>query len=244
MRRSLTAAVVIGFLIASAAEAQSFEVASVRASRQGVGHDGDISIEPGKFVARNASLKRLIFEAWQLPYAQIRGGPAWLNTDEFEIEAKAEGPASAQQLRLMLRALLIDRFKLNVRTEKRETRVYVLTVAKGGPRFPGVKEDRTWEFRGDMNEFASRLAISLTIPLLEDPSTPSRAQGTPIPVINKTGIEDVHEIGLHIRPDQGADPFTIWQRALQEQLGLRLESQKAPVDFLIVEHAERLPSEN
>lgn len=216
----------------------------MKASRKIVGHDGDVTIEPGKFVARNTTMKRLLFEAWQLPYAQILGGPAWLNSDEYDIEAKASGPAGAADVRLMLRALLAERFKLNARTEKRESRVYVLTVAKGGPRFPGVKEDPTWGFHGDMHEFASRLAISLTIPLLEDPTTPSRARGTPIPVIDKTGIEGTHEVALHIRPDQGADPFTVWQRALQEQLGLKLESQKAPVDFLIVEHVERLPSEN
>ena len=145
----------------------------------------------------------------------------------------------------MLRALLIERFQAeDVRTEKKESRVYILTVARGGPKFPGVQEDRTWGFRGDLNEFANRLAISLTIPLLEDPNTPSMSRGSPIPVINKTGIDGIHEIGLHIRPDQGADPFTIWQRALREQLGLQLESQKALVDFLAIEHAERLPSEN
>ncbi len=231
----------------AAADAPSFEVASVKASKVVAGRDGNITTDPGRFVARNATLKRLIFEAWQVPYSQITGGPAWLNTDEYDIEAKADSPASLSQLRLMLRALLIARFKLEIRTEQRESRVYALVITKNGPKLPQTangNETASWKFHGDMSEFSNVLAIQLTIPLLDDPGTPSRARGAPIPVVNRTGIEGVYDIGLRLRPDQGTDPFTIWQRALEDQLGLRLESQKAMIDVLVIAHAERVPTGN
>jgi uncharacterized protein (TIGR03435 family) len=63
-------------------------------------------------------------------------------------------------------------------------------------------------------------------------------------VVDKTGIEGVYDITLDLKPDPGGDPFTVWQRALQEQLGLKLESQKAPVEMLVIDHAERVPTEN
>jgi uncharacterized protein (TIGR03435 family) len=221
----------------------AFEAASIKPSRSVTGNDGTVTTDPGRFIARNATLKRLIFEAWRIPYSQISGGPAWLDRDEYDIDAKAENPASLAQIRLMLRALLIDRFKLAVRVERKQTRVYALMVGKGGPRLglehgesPGV-----WRFHGDLSEFANVLAIRLTIPMSisDNPAIPSRASGAPVPIVNKTGIEGVYDISVDIKPDQGSDTFTIWQRALQEQLGLKLEAQKGAVEFLVVEHAER-----
>jgi len=112
-------------------------------------------------------------------------------------------------------------------------------------RLRGAPQDsHGLRFHGDLSQFADELAVTLTIPLLEDPTIPSYAKGTPIPVVNQTGIEGVYDIAVDIKPDSGADPFTVWQRALQEQLGLRLESQKAAVEILIVEHAEKVPVEN
>jgi uncharacterized protein (TIGR03435 family) len=191
-------------------------------------------------------LKRLIFEAWRIPYSQIAGGPGWLNTDEYDIEAKAASAANPEQFRLMLRTLLADRFRLAVHSEKNEGRVYALVAGKGGSKLgePGNKSEHAWRFHGDLSEFANVLAIQLTIPLLNDPGTPSHASGTPVPVLNKTGIEGVYDIALDIRPDPGGDMFTVWQRALQEQLGLKLESQRALIEVLVVDRAEKVPTAN
>jgi uncharacterized protein (TIGR03435 family) len=236
-----TAVVVCG------AFAQTFDVASVKPSKLVVGRDGTIATDPGRLIARNATLKRLIFEAWQIPWAQIAGGPDWLDSDEFDIDAKAESSASAEQLRVMLRALLTDRFRMAVRSEMRERRVYALVVGKDGPKLGGASAregSHLWRFHGDLSKFADVLAIQLTIPLLDDPSTPSHASGSAVPVVDKTGIAGVYDIALDIKPDQGSDAFTVWQRALQEQLGLKLESQRGAVEFLVVEHAERVPTGN
>ena len=198
-----------------------------------------------KFTARNATLKTLIFEAWRIPYSQTTGGPSWLNSDEYDLQAKAENPVGDEQLRLMLRTLLAERFKLVVRSRFEERRVYALLVGKDGARLHGAPDGHhNWRLHGDMKEFADALAIQLTIPLLEDPTIPSHARGTPIPVVDETGIGGTYDFALDFKPDPGADPFTVWQQVLREQLGLKLESQKAPVEILTVEHAEKLPVEN
>ncbi len=214
-----------------------------------VGHDGNIRTSPGRFIASNATLQRLIFEAYQIPYAQMSGGPGWLKIAEFDIDAKAERPVGLEQIRLMLRALLVDRFKLSVRTESVERRVYALVAGKYGARLNGARDgasSRLWRFHGSLSEFANVLAIQLTIPMLsnQDPSVPSRASGAPVPVVDKTGIDGVYDIALDINTDRGGDAFAVWQRALQEQLGLKLESQKAAVTMLIIDRAERIPAGN
>ena len=225
----------------------AFEVASVKPSRTVVGHDGVITVKPGRFTVRNATLKRLIFEAYRVPYSQITGGPNWLESNEYDIDATFAWPANAEQLSQMLRTLLIDRFKLVVRSDTKERRVYVLTVGKDGPRLSrpgGLEPGNNWQFHGDLSQFADRLATSLTMTFLDDPRAISHARGDPIPVLDKTGIQGVYDFSVNIKPDPGADPFAVWQRALQEQLGLKLESQKAPVEILIVDHVEKVPTEN
>ena len=226
---------------------QTFEVASVKVSRSIEGRDGTFTLDPVRLSARNVTMKRLVFEAWQIPYSQITGGPGWLNNDEYDIEAKADGPVGGAQLRLMLRALLVERFKLQVRQEKKEGRIYGLVVGKDGAKLkrePDLSKPRSWRFHGDLSQFANILAIQLTIPASDDPKTPSMARGTPIPVVNQTGIDGVYDIALDLKLEPGADAFTVWQRALEEQLGLRLESKRGLVDYLAIEHVERVPSGN
>jgi uncharacterized protein (TIGR03435 family) len=245
MTREILCAAFCTAVALAAPDPPAFEVASVKPSKTLVGHDGNITIEPGKLTVRNATLKRLIFEAYQVPYPQITGGPPWLDQTEFDINAKAEGPATSEQLKLMLRTLLTDRFKLALRTESKERRVYVLTVGKGGAKLPGSGGgDHPFRFHGNLTQFAGVLAFSLTTPLLDDPTVVSHSRGDPTPVLDKTGIAGVYDISIELKPEPGADPFTVWQRALQEQLGLKLESKKAAIDFLIIDHAEKIPTEN
>jgi uncharacterized protein (TIGR03435 family) len=227
---------------AASGQTAAFDAASVKPSKSIVGHDGVISIDPIRFSARNATLKRLIFEAYQVPWSQIAGGPAWIDRDEFDIEARAESPASPEQTRLMLRTLLHDRFALTVHSEVRERRVYVLVIGKDGPKLHGAAapdDMRAWRFHGNMSQFADRLSIQLAIPFLDDPTIPSHPSGPPTPVVDKTGIEGDYDINVDLKPEPGVDPFTFWQRVLQEQLGLKLESRPAPVEFLVIDHAEK-----
>lgn len=225
-----------------------FDVASVKRSLATTGGDGEVTAESVRFAARNVTLKRLLFEAWRIPYAQI-SGPAWINSAEYDVDARAGRPTSSDELRAMLRDLLTARFRLEIRQGEREQRVYILTVAKGGPRLTSAPLTGPWvhRFRGDLSEFANFLAVQLTIPApgaTSAPNVPSFAAGTPTPVLDKTGIDGVHDLAVELQLDQTNDTFTLWQRALGEQLGLRLESGRATAPFLTVLRATREPVGN
>lgn len=243
----LSGAILGGAVCAQPTKIPNFDSASVKVSQSRIGHEGSITTGPEQVTARNVTLKRLVYEAWEAPYDRLTGGDEWVSTEEYDIDAKAPHPVSLSELRQMLRTLLANRFKLIVRTERRESRVYALLVGKGGAKLHGpVGEDRpgVWRFHGDLNQFADVLALKLTIPLVADPAAPSVAQGTPVPVVNKTGIEGVFDLALPMSLDTREAPLTFWQRTLQEQLGLRLEPGQEPVEFFLIEHAERVPTKN
>jgi uncharacterized protein (TIGR03435 family) len=145
-------------------------------------------------------------------------------------------------MRQMLQALLIDRFHLAVRTESKERKIYVLSAEKGGPKLTPdpAAPPRSWRFHGTLKEFAALVSIQLTIPLSNDPTTPSFATGAAIPVIDKTGIEGEITIAIDLKPEAGGDAFTVWQRALREQLGLRLDSARGVADALVIDRVSRL----
>jgi len=134
--------------------------------------------------------------------------------------------------------------------ETRATRVYELTVGKSGARIHSTSDAQPanagmgFHFHGDMREFADLLAIKLSIPPAMDPGVPVRASGPPVPVLDKTGMPGSFDFQINIQPELGADMFTLWQRALQEQLGLRLENRRENVRILVVDDAAKIPTEN
>jgi bla regulator protein blaR1 len=204
------------------------------------------------------------------PYPKIEGDPAWIRSEFFQINSKAEDEHASPEMVQgpMLQALLEDRFKLKVHRETREAPVYALTVAKGGPKLKPSK-DGTCTPRDPSNP----------------PQDPTSTCGTPIfgskgpnmtwdvrrwsigefftfigglldrPVINKTGIMGNFDFHLEFVPDDATpgvflpalslDPTggTSIFTAVQEQLGLKLESAKGPREYLVIDHVER-PSEN
>jgi uncharacterized protein (TIGR03435 family) len=228
-----------------------FDVASVRVSERLAGPDENnrIVFEPAGFTGRNVTLRRCLAEAYRLQLSQVVG-PAWLDRSEYDIDAKASGPAGKDQLALMLRTLLAERFKLVQHTETKELRVYELVVDKGGPRIRAVDEGGVpgvgggFHFHGDLHRFADLLAVQLSIAGSDDPTRPGRASGPPVPVLDKTGLAGVYDFAVDIRPEPGSDIFALWQRTLQEKMGLRLESRRASVKALVVDNAEKIPTAN
>lgn len=232
-------------------QAPAFEVASVRPDQHLAGPDynNQIRFSPAGFTGRNVTLKRLIAEAYRLQLNQS-AGPAWLDRDEYDIDARTAGASSKEQMDLMLQGLLAERFHLQQHSETRAMRVYALVVDKAGLKVHPADGEKTTpagpglHFRGELRRFADLLAVQFSIPTLNNPNEPARASGPPIPVIDKTGLTGVLDFSVDIRPELGTDSFTTWQRALQEQLGLRIESEKCDVEFLVVDDATRLPTEN
>ena len=234
----------------------AFEVATVEPSNPLAARSGKrgITADPGRLSARRVSLKELILEAYAVYYYRISGGPSWLDSEEYDIDAKTETPADRDQMRLMLRTLLADRFKLTIHRESKEMRVYALTLAKNGPLIHAIKDGETapasqpplgvQHYHGDMPQFAGLLSMRLSIPLLEDPSTPSRSNGPLIPVLDQTGLKGIYDIDIEVKPEPDGDSITAWQRALQQQLGLKLEAQRASIEIVVIDHAEKIPARN
>lgn len=249
----LAAAMLLAAIATAAAqEVPTFEVASVKASAPG-GRGGIVRMLPGNqtYIANNVPLRLIMTVAYSVTDRQISGGPDWINTDRWDINAKADRRYTSDELHAMLARLLEDRFQLQVRHEKREMAVYALTVDKGGPKMaehdpadldhppfgPGPGGRGTSGRNVQMSFFAFMLSrlldrnvidrtgltkyYDLTLDFVRDvPPQPEAAPGEPQ------------------RPD-GPSVFT----AVREQLGLRLEPAKGPVEFLVIERAER-PSQN
>ena len=220
---------------------ETFDVASVKVSQRQVGKDaqGEVSIGPAGLSGKNVTLKSLIAEAYQVPPHQVTGGPSWLDSNEYDVEAKAGGPTTKEQLLLMLRALLADRFRLSLHSETKELPVYELVTDKNGSKIHAAKDGRS------MRQLANLISIQLTIPAAsDDPSKPSIAGGPLVPALDKTGLEGTYDIKVDLKLEPGADSFTLWQRFLQDRLGLKLESRREKMEVLVVDSTERTPTSN
>jgi len=251
MRCALTLILLVSTTAAQSQIRPAFEVASVKPSQHSVGPDynNHVTISPSAFTARNATLRRLIAEAYGLQLRQI-SGPAWLDQNEYDIDARTSTGADPNAMGLMLRLLLSDRFRMKYHRETKEMRVYALVVAPSGPKIhPATSGEAPntaggFHFRGDMRRFADFLAVQFSIPAADNPAEPVRAGGPMLPVIDKTGLQGDYDFSADIRPELGVDSFTLWRRALREQLGLDVESRREPVDILMIDEAAKSPTAN
>lgn len=255
MRLSLVMPLLVPVFAITVAQAQatqpSFEVASVRPSQHEVGPDynNQIAYSAAGFSGRNITLRRLVAEAWQCQLDQVLG-PSWLDQSEYDITAHVAEGVSKEQIPFMLRSLLSSRFGLKEHSETRQMRVYALTVGQGGAKIhlasPGntVNGGPGVHFHGDMRQFADLLAIQFSIPAADNPNVPVSAGGSRSPVLDKTGLQGIYEFSVDVRPELGTDAFTAWKRALEDQLGLKIESRKDDVAVVIVDSAEKIPTGN
>lgn len=206
---------------------------------------------PSGIVGSDVSVRSLIMPAYHLiMFDQISGLPPWADTDTFDLEAKLD-PANAEALakmpeqgqesqrQLMLRSLLADRFKLKISQSTKELPVFDLVIAKGGPKLKEAISDRRG-YNVTMGALCTMTSDSLAASELAD----SLANFANRIVIDKTGLKGKYQVTLNWAFNEnftnaGPSLFT----ALQEQLGLKLEPAKAPVDVIVIDHIER-PSEN
>jgi uncharacterized protein (TIGR03435 family) len=242
IRGLATVAVCLGAaLYGQPAAAPHFEVASIKPSNDPPGHSGSDS-DRGRLTMTNVTLKRCIMGAYAIGPNQIVGGPDWLDSDRFQISAKAEGPANDAAINAMLQTLLAERFQLVVHRETRTIPAFVLEVAKNGPKVENSEGsgNTTNSQRGRIEAKGTSMKMFAEV----------LSRQMELPVVDQTGLEGVFSFTLQWTPEstrpvkpeetpEGPSVFT----AIQEQLGLRLRSQKAPVEVLVVERAEK-PSEN
>jgi uncharacterized protein (TIGR03435 family) len=229
------------------AQSPAFEVASIKPF-QGLAANVYMHTSGPRVTISEYGLPGLLMTAYQVEPWQISGGPVWMESDRFNIVANAPGESAPtpEQVRQMLQTLLADRFQLKVHREKKEGPVYVLVVDKKGPKLkPSTAADSTFSAGGGARAvrltFQKRTMEYLALQL-------SNSGGLGREVLDKTGLTGTYDFNLHWAPGtDGAPPpdsnepglFT----ALQEQLGLKLEPQKAPVEMLIIDRAEK-PSPN
>jgi uncharacterized protein (TIGR03435 family) len=246
---AMIALLAVPSLSAQAGSKPEFAVASVKQSRQQLGRDarGEFVWSRTGVTARNVSLQDLVVQAYGVQPHQIAGGPNWLDVNEYDLDARSQNPASKEELRRMLQTLLADRFGLALHREAKEMRVYALIQDKRGAKIQPVKQGAKPSggfFRGEMTQFATLLSIQLTIHTPSDPSRPGMAGGAPVPVVDHTGLMGIYEIDSMPKPELGSDMFTLWQRMLQDELGLKLETRQERVELLVIETAAKTPIAN
>jgi bla regulator protein blaR1 len=229
-----------------------FEVASIKPSDPSVNGFRIQTAPGGRFIATGVTVKFLIQQAYGVREFQIVGAPGWIDTARFDLNAKSDEETATQRdaMPLRMRALLAERFNLQFSRETREMQVYALVVAKGGPK---LKETEVGPENGSMSIGRGRMIVkgagtaAIAVQL---------SQSLGRIVHDKTGLTGKYDFKLEwtpegqpIGPKDGDTPSSIDSSgptlftALQEQLGLKLESTKGPVEVLVIERVEK-PTEN
>jgi uncharacterized protein (TIGR03435 family) len=211
-----------------------------------------------QFAAKNYTLRVILAAAYNLTPRAVSGGPAWVDSDHYDILAEVPGaprPTLVEQMS-MLQKLLSDRFNLRLHREKKEFSVYVLTVAKGGPKLTASTLDTSPEgppplvftLSPDRARLPARNATMGELAWVMQRAAVDR------PVLDKTGLLGRYDFDLEWTPDEtqfGGNvptgnpepPKPDLFRAMEQQLGLRLEAGRGPVETLVIDEARR-PSEN
>jgi uncharacterized protein (TIGR03435 family) len=250
----------VSLVTAQSSSPQQFEVATIKLSPPG-GRGGGVRPSPGgeRYVATNASLKMLITVAYRLRADQIAGGPGWMDTVTFDMNAKAEHASTVEELHTMLKNLLAERFQLQFHLETKELPVYVLTVDKSGPdpakliphnaenagepwvdivldTQPGAFLHSTWHAKtASMDYFAFRLGLALDRPVIDQTGLTGGydfdfAYTRDLP----PGISEGAHLNGALIDTSGPTIFEAVRK-----LGLKLERQKGPVRIMVIDRAEK-----
>ena len=221
---------------------------------------GGPELSHGGFLARNVPIRYLVQFAYNVQDFLISGGPGWISSDRFDIEAKADRPLTVEQGRVLVRAILQDRFQLKVRRQSANKPVYALMVSKGGAKL-NLSADQTPPVLGPPPEGAPRRnelprgAARIGPGQFHSFARPISALAQVItaqlnrPVLDQTDLKGLYDIDLKWTPDQtpanlpaearpdptGPSLFT----ALEEQLGLKLKATNGHVEVVVIEKVEK-----
>jgi uncharacterized protein (TIGR03435 family) len=235
-------------LSSAATFGQSFEVASVK-----VNTSGERPSESGKgdrLTMYNMPMRALIATAYQVPFDRVVG-PNWLDTEGYDIVAKPAPDATREMLWPMLQNLLAERFKLAVHREQKVVPVWALVVGKQGPKLKESSDEN------QVKPGCGRQGVQLTCSshrstmarLAEDLHRWVSRDWFGLPIVDQTGLQGVYDFTLTWtptpKPDEPGELSGVGLLdAIQDQLGLKLEPRKAPVDRIVIDHVERVPIEN
>ena len=235
----------------------SFEVATIKPSKPDDQRKAFI-VQGNRFQIINQPLVQILCFAYDVQAKQLIGLPPWAETDKYDIDAKpdGEGAPSGKQWKTMIQKMVAERYKLTFHPEKKELSVYVLSVAKGGPKLTKSEGDPNGLpglfFRGKPGDLGVRNATMADFTGLMQSAVLDK------PVVNQTGLTGKYDFTLLWTPDDSqfagmgakippptdtANAPPNLYTAIQEQIGLKLEATKAPADVMVIDHVEK-PSEN
>jgi uncharacterized protein (TIGR03435 family) len=239
------------------AQVQAFEVASITPCKPGTpeppGQSGGMfqfTYPGGRFNANATTFKLLMEWAYSILPAQHSDGPGWVANDRYDIVAKAEGNATDAEMKRMTQTLLAERFKLKFHRETREFPVVVISLGKTAPKLfpPKDEEKRTLRIEPQMGpnqKVVSWHVVATRYSLAQLNDTFARQLGRVI--VNQTGLDGDFDFTLEMTPDEDRpnplDP-TFILAALRDQLGLTVKSQKAPVDYVVIDSVEKVVAGN
>jgi uncharacterized protein (TIGR03435 family) len=229
----------------------TFEAASIKLNTSGKPGSG-ISTFPARIKVINSTLSFCVQVAWNVKEFQVSGGAGWTGNDRYDIDAVSAEPFKEGEYRTMLQALLSERFGLVIHRETRDKPGYALVVGKNGSKLPPPIEDPSVMFSRTPSGNRTLKATSLSLSRFAEAL--STALGAT--VVDKTGIEGRYDVSFEWTPDAStplvlksgelappppadAVPGPTIFTALQEKLGLKLESRKVPVEVIVIELANR-----
>jgi uncharacterized protein (TIGR03435 family) len=260
-----------GAALAQTPEPLAFEVASVKPSKSEGGrftmNGGPGTNDPNRITYTNVPLRRVLLNAYDFRNYQILG-PDWLNTLRFDITAILPEGATKEQFQSMLRNLLATRFQMTAHGESREIPTYALVVAKGGLKItpaaaPSASTDELAVIRSQEGRDGFPV-LSIRAPgvVIETRNGSARITGHEVrmvqladtlttqagrPVIDTTGLDGIYSFELYFTPEganSGESPEPSIFGAVEQQLGLKLEARKGRIEFLVIDHIEKTPTEN
>ena len=248
-------------LIACCAIAQAplkFEVASVKPQAPN-DNRGSIQPAPGGFQANGIPLKLLIEISWRMKEFQVLGGPDWINTEKYDVLAKAASGMNPtpEQTMAMLQALLAERFQLKTHRETKDLPAFALVATRGAAKLqrsgtapkdsksPGNPDEHPFADKGSGPMISLGHGILMAQRITMQGLADSLGRQSDRTVIDKTGIDGEFDLTLKWNPeaDQQDASGTSLFTAIQEQLGLKLESTRSPVEVLVIDSVQR-PSAN
>lgn len=211
---------------------------------------------PHRFVEKDYTLKLLIAAAYNLNPKAVSGGPSWIESDHYDILALTPGEAqpSHDEQMAMLRTLLTDRFKLAFHHESKIFSIYSLEIARGGSKLKPSTAPATDQPALISTVYPQRILMPARNASMSDFVSVLQRAILDRPVVDKTGLTGRYDFNLEWAPDEtqfGGDvgtspsdtPVPPFFTAIQQQLGLRLEATRGPIETIVVDHAEH-PSAN
>ena len=228
-------------------DALKFEAISIKPNQSASERGSGLRIDADRLSASNISARSLMESAWGVKTYQISGAPDWLGSERFDVEATSGHAVTRAEMMEMLRSLFVERFRLSGHRDQKESPVFALTIAKGGSKLSETATDDHPQVLFAMSGPKMRLTGMKAPIRLLTPWLTSILMNTSRPVLDQTGLTGTYDFKMEWLPDDASagsatDAPSIYT-AIQDQLGLRLETQKAPFDVLVIDHIEK-PSAN